>query len=90
MENPNIPCSDSRIAATEYFKCAIYDFLARNPKYVQSIHELEMSLKIVLEILEFLKSSPQERKSSPQKESNEAPTENSDHPFYNTTGWKLM
>ena len=73
-----------------YFKRAIYDFLARNSKYVQPSHEPEITLEIVLEILELLKSSPQERKSSPQEKCNVAPTGNSDHPFYKTTCWKLM
>ena len=80
MENPNVPCSDRQIAATEQFKDAIYDFLRRNSKYLQPSHELEMTpLDTVLEILELLKASSQERR-------NVAPTRKTDHQFYKTSG----
>ena len=65
--SPNVSCSDQQIAATKQFKRAVFKFLANNAKYLQPSHELEMTLDIVLECLDLLKASPQER-------SNVAPT----------------
>ena len=67
IDSPNVPCSDEQIAATKEFKRAVFNFLANNAKYLQPSHELEMTLDIVLECLDLLKASPQER-------SNVAPT----------------
>ena len=67
IDSPNVPCDDDQISATNEFKCAVYNFLANNAKYLQPSHELEMTLDIVLECLDLLKASPQER-------SNVAPT----------------
>ena len=80
IDSPNVPCSDEQIAAPHEFKSAIFDFLCRNTKFLQPSHELEMTLDIMLEILELLKTIPQEK-------SNVAPTGNSDHPYYKTSGW---
>ena len=55
--------------------------MRRNAKYLQSSQGLEMILDIMLEILELLKTIPQER-------SNIAPTGNSEHLYYKTSGWK--
>ena len=79
MENPNAPCSDRQIAATEEFNHAIHQFLKRKSKYLKPSHEIEMTLDIVLEILELLTSSHEEK-------GNVAPTGKSDHPFYKTAG----
>ena len=57
MNNHNVPCSDQQIAATKEFKRDIYNFLTHNSKYLQPSHELEMTLDIILEILELLKAS---------------------------------
>ena len=81
IDSPNVPCSDEQIAATKEFKRAVFNFLFYNAKYLKPSHELEMTLDIILEILELLKASPQER-------SNVAPTGNSDHPYYTISGWK--
>ena len=61
MVNPNIPCSDQQIAATQEFERAIFNFLTVNSRYLQPSHEIEITLNIFLEILELLKASPQER-----------------------------
>ena len=70
--SPNVPCSDEQIAASNEFKRAIFNFLSRNANYLQPSHGLEMTLDIILEILELLKAIPQER-------SNVAPNGNSEH-----------
>ena len=58
IDSPNVPCSDEQIAAPHEFKKAIFNFLHRNAKYLQPSHELEMTLDIMLEILELLKVIP--------------------------------
>ena len=55
--------------------------MRRNAKYLQFSQGLEMTLDVMLEILELLKTAPQER-------NNVAPTDKSDHYYYKTSGWK--
>ena len=55
--------------------------MRNNAKYLQSSQGLEMTLDIMLEILELLKTISQER-------SNVAPTGKSEHLYYKMSGWK--
>ena len=81
IDSPNVPCSDEQIAAPNEFKTAVFNFMRRNTKYLQSSQGLEMTLDIMLEILELLKSISQER-------SNVASTGKSEHLYYKMSGWK--
>ena len=83
IANPNVPCSDQQIESPNKFKHVVFDYMRRNAKYLQSSQGLCMTLDIMLEILELLRTSPQDR-------SNVAPTGNSDHLYYNRPGWKQV
>ena len=81
IDSPNVPCSDEQIDSPNKFKNAVFDFMRRHEKYLHSSQGLDMTLDIMLEILELLKTSPQER-------STVAPTGNSDHLYYKMSSWK--
>ena len=44
IDSPNVLCNDEQIAAPFDFKRAVFNFLARNTKYIQPSHELETTL----------------------------------------------
>ena len=81
IANPNVPCSDKQIESPNKFKNVVFDYMRRNAKYLHSSQGLCMTLDIMLEILELLRTSPQDR-------SNVAPTGKSDHLYYKRPGWK--
>ena len=81
IDSPNVPCSEERMDSPNKFKNAIFDYMRRHEKYLHSSQGRDMTLDVMLEILELLKTAPQER-------SNVAPTGKSDHYYYKTSGWK--
>ena len=62
------------------FKNSVRKFIYRNPQYCVDRKRNAMKMDVVLEILELLKTNPQDRKSN-------TPVRKSENWYYYTEGW---